>query len=140
MSESDRAIVESESGAAAPASASEQPGWDRRDWFWLIVIVCLAFLLRAIYVLQLRQSPFFASETMDAGYHDMLAKRFAGGETMVEGVFFRAPLYPWFLGILHKISGTDSMHFIAYLKLSLTCNNDNNFIVIWLSMKFAPIT
>ena len=39
----------------------------------------------------------------------------------------------------YKISRSDSIHFIAHPELSLTINNDNNFIVIWLSMKFAPI-
>jgi hypothetical protein len=39
----------------------------------------------------------------------------------------------------YNISRSYSIYLFAQPELRLTLNNDNNFIVIWLSMKFAPV-
>ncbi len=44
---------------------------------------------------------------MDALYHDQWARRLAAGDWWGSGVFFRAPLYPYFLGLLYALTGTD---------------------------------
>ena len=42
---------------------------------------------------------------MDPLYHTEWARALAAGETFMEGPFFRAPLYPWFLGLCFKLFG-----------------------------------
>ena len=44
---------------------------------------------------------------MDAEYHDQWAMRIAEGEWMGKEVFFRAPLYPYFLGAIYTALGHD---------------------------------
>jgi hypothetical protein len=65
-----------------------------------IVIFILAVTVRVIYVLQLRASPLFDTLIMDELYHDQWARELAAGNWAGSEVFFRAPLYPYFLGIL----------------------------------------
>lgn len=70
-------------------------------------IVLLAFALRVVYVLQSRESPLFDAPQMDALYHVEWARAFARGEDYQPGPFFRAPLYPWFLGVVFRVCGDD---------------------------------
>jgi len=65
----------------------------------------LAFVLRVIYVLEMRANPHFEAPIMDAAYHLEWARTFAAGEAFGEGPFFRAPLYPWFLGAVMRLFG-----------------------------------
>ena len=50
---------------------------------------------------------------MDAEYHDQWATRIAAGEWIGEEVFFRAPLYPYFLGAIYALFGHD--YYVARL-------------------------
>jgi len=68
-------------------------------------IVLSAFALRLIYVLQLRHSPLFDSPIMDELYHDQWGRAIAAGTRFVDGPYFRAPLYPSFLGAVYKVFG-----------------------------------
>jgi tetratricopeptide (TPR) repeat protein len=76
--------------------------------FWLVAIVLLAFGLRLIYVLEVQSSPYFRTPVMDPLYHHEWAQAFAAGETFWEGPYFRAPLYPWFLGVIYWLFGPDN--------------------------------
>lgn len=79
----------------------------RRARWILAAILLLALLVRVVYVLQSRANPFFLEPTMDAGYHLEWARAFARGESFQPGPFFRAPLYPWFLGVLLRVCDGD---------------------------------
>lgn len=70
-----------------------------------VCVFCVAFGVRLAYVLQARQSPAFECPLMDAAYHDRWARQIAGGDWLGDEVFFRAPLYPYFLGTLYTIVG-----------------------------------
>lgn len=77
---------------------------------WFLAIAGVGFLLRLIHVLQLQHNdPVFLSPYMDALYHHQWALAIAAGREFVTGAFFRAPLYPYFLGLLYKLSGTNLM-------------------------------
>ena len=77
---------------------------------WFLAIAGVGFLLRLIHVLQLQHNdPVFLSPKMDALYHHQWALAIAAGRTFVTDAFFRAPLYPYFLGLLYKISGASMM-------------------------------
>ncbi len=64
-----------------------------------------ALVLRVIYVFEVRQSPLFDAPQMDALYHDQWAQAVARGEAFIKGPYFRAPLYPLFLGLIYKVFG-----------------------------------
>lgn len=73
---------------------------------WIVVaLVLVAVALRVVYVLQQQASPFFSAPLMDALYHYEWAQALADGEEFQEGPFFRAPLYPWFLGTVLRFFG-----------------------------------
>jgi len=77
-------------------------GW-RDPWIWIVFTIAL--LLRFAYLADLRHAPFFSHPQMDALYHDQWARRLASGDWIGTGVFFRAPLYPYFLGTIYALVG-----------------------------------
>lgn len=88
-------------GAVAPSAGR---GWPA-TWKTLSALALLAFALRVVHVLFMRASPFFDQPIMDAAYHVDWARAFAAGERFQDGPFFRAPLYPWFLGVCQWLFG-----------------------------------
>lgn len=77
----------------------------RKELYFILVIFVLSFILRLIYLLQIRSNPFFSSPIMDPLYHDLWAQSIAQGNWIGDQVFFRAPFYPYFLGIIYKLFG-----------------------------------
>jgi len=77
----------------------------RRDAALILSIVALACLLRLVYVVQLADSPGFHFPVMDEKYHDDWAQAIAAGQQFVDGPYFRAPLYPAFVGGLYRVFG-----------------------------------
>jgi len=71
------------------------------------MIVLFAFVLRLIYMLQWQECPIFEHPKVDELYHDQWAAAIAAGESFVTGPYFRAPLYPAFLGVIYKVFGHD---------------------------------
>ncbi|MEW6367304.1 MAG: tetratricopeptide repeat protein [Acidobacteriota bacterium] len=64
-----------------------------------------ALFVRIIYLVQLRASPLFDSPIMDPLYHHEWAMKLAGGDWLGHAAFFRAPLYPYLLGLLYALFG-----------------------------------
>ena len=64
----------------------------------LIFICLLAFAVRAAYLLEAQANPMHLAPQMDAKYHLDWARSLLAGVDHHPGPFFRAPLYPWFLG------------------------------------------
>ena len=81
--------------------------WRWRDYkTWAILVFGAAFIVRLIYLLQIRSNPFFSAPMVDELWHirwatEILDKSFWGTE-----VYFRGPLYPYFLALLLKITGS----------------------------------
>ncbi len=91
-----------ETAASPPASLP----LGRREWIALAAILLGAFLIRLIYVLQYQSSPTFDAPVMDPLYHVEWARAFANGEVFMKAEpYFRAPLYPWFLGVCFELFG-----------------------------------
>lgn len=72
---------------------------------WAILIFGVAFVIRLIYLLQIKSNPFFYTPMVDELWNiqwanDIIEKSFWGTE-----VYFRGPLYPYFLALLLKITG-----------------------------------
>jgi tetratricopeptide (TPR) repeat protein len=77
--------------------------FDARKAPW--AAVGLSLVLRAVYFVQVRENPYFASPVMDEGYHDLWAREIAAGDLTARIPFFRAPLYPYLLGAAYRLAG-----------------------------------
>jgi 4-amino-4-deoxy-L-arabinose transferase-like glycosyltransferase len=89
-----RAIIESKSRPSLPT-----------DTAWFFVIFGCALFIRLIYLVEVDSIPLFYNLAGDAGTYDEWAQRIAAGDWLGRGVFFQAPLYPYFLGVLQLILG-----------------------------------
>ncbi len=60
---------------------------------------------------------------MDGAYHDTWARSIADGNLMGEEPFFRAPLYPYVLGLIYRVSHGSYLvpRIVQFLLGSLTC-------------------
>jgi tetratricopeptide (TPR) repeat protein len=63
-----------------------------------------AMVLRLLYMKDLVGLPYFDHPIMDADYHDTWAREIAGGRLSRGEPFFRAPLYPYFLALVYKVT------------------------------------
>jgi Flp pilus assembly protein TadD len=70
----------------------------------LAVWVC-AFTLRCLYLWQISDTPFFDLRLGDADAYHEWARRIAAGDWLGDGVFYQAPLYPYFLAVLYRTIG-----------------------------------
>jgi tetratricopeptide (TPR) repeat protein len=81
---------------------------ERRAFLWQAGVVFLvALTMRIMHVWQIRSAPFFTVLMGDARGYDDWAQKIAGGEWLGHEVFYQAPLYPYFLGILYAFAGRD---------------------------------
>jgi tetratricopeptide (TPR) repeat protein len=72
-----------------------------------VAIFAIALAVRLIHVWQIRKAPFFGVLMGDSRAYDEWAQRIAGGDWMGHEVFYQAPLYPYFLGVLYAVAGRD---------------------------------
>ena len=82
-------------------------GRDRADWTRLGLVVGVALVLRVAYFfLNKALNPTFYFPVMDSLYHHEWALDIVAGGTPGTDAFFRGPLYPYFLAVLYKLSGS----------------------------------
>ena len=74
---------------------------------YALVIFAIALTVRLIHVWQIRPSPFFDVLMGDANGYDLWAQRLAAGDWIGSDVFYQAPLYPYFLGVVYAVFGRD---------------------------------
>ncbi|HOG27660.1 MAG TPA: tetratricopeptide repeat protein [Vicinamibacterales bacterium] len=80
----------------------------RRRFSWALGgVMLLALVVRLAYLSQLGGSPLLSILMGDARQYDEWARRIAGGDWLGTGVFYQAPLYPYFLGSLYTVTGPD---------------------------------
>ncbi len=77
-----------------PLSASSRMFW---------IVTGIAFVLRFVHLWFMRTNPLFEQPIMDAGIHDLWARGLLAGTWPGPDPFFRAPLYPYFLGGLYWV-------------------------------------
>ena len=92
---------------------------DRMIW----IIFAGALIVRLIYLFQIQDSPFFNFPQIDALWHHLWAKDIASGHIIGNEVFFRAPLYPYFLGLIYSVFGDGpvAVRIIQSLLGSISC-------------------
>ena len=74
---------------------------------YALLIFAVALAVRLLHIWQLKDSPFFDTLLGDANGYDLWAQRLAGGDWIGSEVFYQAPLYPYFLGVVYAIFGRD---------------------------------
>jgi len=77
------------------------------------LIFFIAFLIRLIYIIQIKSSIFYNNFMLDEAFYNKWALSIAGGQWLGEGIFDALPLYPYVLGIIFNLFGYDL--FIARL-------------------------
>jgi len=92
-----------------------QPAVTRREASILVVILCLAALLRALYVAEFAGAPDFEHPFIDAGFHDNWARSMAFPDwqrpvhlpdpELETTPFLRPPGYPFFLASIYRVFG-----------------------------------
>ena len=91
-----------------PVEPSVVPVAARRDrpfLPWAAAIFGVALAVRLLHVWLLSRSPYFDALMGDARGYDEWARRLAGGDWIGTEVFYQAPLYPYFLGVLYSLFG-----------------------------------
>src|SRR5688500_5952191 len=79
----------------------------RHQPFAAILIFAVALTARLVHVWQIRQAPFFTTLMGDARGYDAWATRLGNGDWFGGEVFYQAPLYPYFLGLIYALAGRD---------------------------------
>jgi tetratricopeptide (TPR) repeat protein len=90
------------------------------------VFLC-ALAVRLLHVWQMRGTPFFDALMGDARGYDAWAQRLAAGDWIGHDVFYQAPLYPYFLGLVYTVFGRDLL-FVRIVQAvigSLSC------VLVW---------
>jgi len=79
----------------------------KREMLTFAIIVLAAFLIRFVYLLEIRTSPFFTPmyNILDDYLYDSWAMNIAGGDVIGSEVFYGLPLYPYFLGLIYAVFG-----------------------------------
>jgi tetratricopeptide (TPR) repeat protein len=72
-------------------------------------VFLVAIVVRAIHVWQMRHTMFFSVLMGDSRGYDAWAQRIANGDWVGSEVFYQAPLYPYFLGLVYWLFGHDLM-------------------------------
>ncbi len=106
--ERDRGGRKSERMAGMIGMGSGQQDQDvstRRIFVTTFALFIVAWSLRALYVNHLQASPLANAPMLDELYHVEWARALASGDWLGSHVFFRAPLYPYILGVLLRAFG-----------------------------------
>ncbi|MGB3339887.1 MAG: tetratricopeptide repeat protein [bacterium] len=93
----------------------------------VLIVAAIIFLtalgLRIVNLEITRNNPFFNYPIMDEKYHDEWAQEIANGELFERVPFYRAPAYPYFLGMIYAIFGHSfyTARLIGIIIGSLSC-------------------
>ncbi len=94
--------------APAPAAAPPRPPLSPLG-LTAAGIFALALAVRLLHLWHMRGTPYFSTLMGDARGYDQWAQRLAGGDWIGTDVFYQAPLYPYFLGLVYAVAGHDLM-------------------------------
>ncbi len=77
----------------------------RRVLVVIAIIFVVAFCIRITNLELIKENPYFNSPIMDEKYHDEWGQEIAEGELFERAPFYRAPGYPYFLGLIYAVFG-----------------------------------
>ena len=75
----------------------------KRGWALVLGAGALALAVRCFYLWQIRNAPFFDLRLGDGEAYHLWARRIAAGDWLGHGVFYQAPLYPYFLALIYRL-------------------------------------
>ncbi|MGN6733667.1 MAG: glycosyltransferase family 39 protein, partial [Candidatus Binatia bacterium] len=109
--------------AAKPSSTDTAREASQVRVKWVIVIFATALSLRVLYLIQIQSIPLFYNLPGDGRTYDEWAQRIAAGDWLGSGVFYQAPLYPYFLGLLQTVVGHNlwAIRIVQALLGSVSC-------------------
>ena len=110
-----KAELEKTPGTAAKSPASVDSGNTR---VWFLTIFAVAFAIRFVYLFQIATIPLFEHLAGDARTYYEWGQRIAAGDWLGTGVFYQAPLYPYFLGILQFFFG-ETLWLVRLIQITL---------------------
>ena len=101
----------------------DEPHSRREKILWAAIIFSVALFVRIMHLGDLNAAPFFGSRIGDAEVYDEWAQGIAAGDWIGDRVFYQAPLYPYFLGMVYSFVGNDMGHVLKLQALlgSLSC-------------------
>ena len=75
--------------------------------FFAPAVLCFAFLVRLVYLVETTDSPFFDIPMVDAHFNNKWAKDIVAGDwlSLEYGVLWKPPLYPYLLALVYAIFG-----------------------------------
>ena len=79
--------------------------FDKNLFVWGIIIFFTALILRLIFLFEFRSIPLFDTHIMDMKYFHDWAISFVGGSGAGPVPYFKAPLYPIFIGFVYSVFG-----------------------------------
>ena len=85
---------------------------------WFLTIFSGAFVLRLIYLTQIESIPLFYHLAGDGWTYDDWGQRIAAGDWLGDRVFYQAPLYAYFLGVLQFLFG-HSLWLVRIVQITL---------------------
>jgi tetratricopeptide (TPR) repeat protein len=78
---------------------------NKRVLLTALIIFILALGVRFINLETIKDNPFFNYPIMDEKYHDEWAQEIAQGDLFGRVPYYRAPVYPYFLGLVYRLFG-----------------------------------
>ena len=105
MSRRKKSTQTQSSGRPAPPARTPI---DRRDTGGVVaaaIVFAAALAIRLIYLVQIRNNPFFEHLYVDGRVYWEWAEQIAAGDWWGKTVFYQAPLYPYVLGVLRAMGG-----------------------------------
>jgi tetratricopeptide (TPR) repeat protein len=70
-----------------------------------LAVLVVSLAVRLVHLAQIRRAPFFALLMGDARSYHTWAQQIAAGDWVGKDVFYQAPLYPYFLGLVYTLFG-----------------------------------
>ncbi len=129
------------SRASRPVAEGKPNSTASCRWWVLACIFCMALAVRLIYLAEDSSSPFFWYRGLDADDYHKMALGLDNETWPAAQAFFRAPLYPLFLGVLYKILGQGA----AALKIAQAVLGSASCVLVYLIARrvfqdrFVPI-
>lgn len=90
-----------------PERAASSPA--KRFWVTLLAIFVAALAARFAHLTAFADSPFAQLPTLDAAHYDTWAKEIAGGDWFGDEVFLAMPGYPYFVGTIYSLFGSETI-------------------------------
>jgi 4-amino-4-deoxy-L-arabinose transferase-like glycosyltransferase len=97
--------------ASKASGRQTAPAWLERltgsDLAIFVAIAGIASAVRVAYLFEIDSIPLFYNLPGDARVYNVWAQEIAAGDWLGQGVFYQAPLYPYFLAVLKLAFGND---------------------------------